>query len=139
MRLARRETKKARIEIIPMIDTIFFLLVFFMMATLSMSHDSGLPVNLPKAATGQQPPSESAAVTIGADGKVTIDKQETAREQIGDVLKSRLLNNPELLVLINADERVEHGLVIDIMDQARQAGVVKMAIAVKPKESHSEK
>ena len=64
MRLARRTIKKARIEIIPMIDTIFFLLVFFMISTLSMARYSGLPVNLPKAATGQQPASESAAVTI---------------------------------------------------------------------------
>jgi len=139
MRLPRRTIKKARIEIIPMIDTIFFLLVFFMISTLSMSRYSGLPVNLPKAATGQQPPSESTAVTIGPDGKITIDKQEAPRDQIGAMLTARLTKNPELLVLINADERVEHGLVVEVMDQARQAGVAKMAIAVKPKESRSEK
>jgi len=51
------------------------------------------------------------------------------------VLQRRLEKNPELLVLINADERVEHGIVIDVMDAARQAGVTKMAIAVKSKES----
>jgi biopolymer transport protein ExbD len=134
MRLRRRDTKKARIEIIPMIDTIFFLLVFFMISTLSMSRYSGLPVNLPKAASGQLPPSESAAVTIASDGKVAVDKQEVPRERIGDTLKARLAPNPELLVIINADERVEHGLVVDVMDQARQAGVSKMAIAVKPRE-----
>jgi len=134
MRLPRRMIKKARIEIIPMIDTIFFLLVFFMISTLSMSHYSGLPVNLPKAATGQQPPSESAAVTVGADGKITIDKEAVARDQIRETLRQRLAKNPELLVLINADERVEHGVVVEIMDAARQAGVAKMAIAVKPKD-----
>jgi biopolymer transport protein ExbD len=135
MRLRRREIKKARIEIIPMIDTSFFLLVFFMISTLSMARYSGLPVNLPKAATGQQPPSESAALTISPDGKIYIDKQEVARAQITDVLKTRLTKNPDLLVLINADEKVEHGLVVEIMDGARQAGVAKMAIAVRPKES----
>ena len=135
MRLHRRQIKKARIEIIPMIDTIFFLLVFFMISTLSMAHYSGLPVNLPKAATGQQPPSESAALTVGADGKITIDKQEVARDRIHATLQKRLEKNPELLVLINADERVEHGLVVEVMDQARQAGVAKMAIAVKPKDN----
>jgi biopolymer transport protein ExbD len=134
MRLPRRMIKKARIEIIPMIDTIFFLLVFFMISTLSMSRYSGFPVNLPKAATGQQPPSVSAAVTIGPDGRLTVDKQAVSRDQIGTVLKGRLTNNPELLVLINADERVEHGLVVEIMDAARQAGVARMAIAVKPKD-----
>jgi biopolymer transport protein ExbD len=135
MRLQRRTIKKARIEIIPMIDTIFFLLVFFMISTLSMARYSGLPVNLPKAATGQQAPSESAAVTIGPDGKIAIDKQEVSRDHVGGILKKRLVSNPELLVLINADERVEHGLVVEIMDAARQAGVAKMAIAVKPKDA----
>jgi len=122
-----------------MIDTIFFLLVFFMISTLSMSHYSGLPVNLPKAASGQQPPSESAAVTITAAGSVTIDKQPVARDGISDALKARLAKNPQLLVLINADEHIEHGFVVDVLDQARQAGVTKMAIAVKPKEGRSEK
>ena len=135
MRLRRREIKKARIEIIPMIDTVFFLLVFFMISTLSMSRYSGIPVNLPKAATGQQPPSASTAVTISPDGKISIDKQDVARDQIRKVLQERLNKNAELLVLINADERVEHGIVIEIMDAARQAGVAKMAIAVKPKEA----
>jgi len=135
MRLARRTIKKARIEIIPMIDTIFFLLVFFMISTLSMSRYSGPPVNLPKAASGQQPASESAAVTITQDGKVFIEKQEVLRENIRSLLQQRLSANPELLILINADERVEHGRVVEVMDEARQAGVVKMAIAVKPKDS----
>jgi biopolymer transport protein ExbD len=135
MRLARRTIKKARIEIIPMIDTIFFLLVFFMISTLSMARYSGVPVNLPKAATGQQPATESAAVTMTPDGKIFIDKQEVPRENIRALLQERLVANPELLVLINADERVEHGRVVDLMDDARQAGVTKMAIAVKPKDS----
>ena len=56
MRLQRRSIKKARIEIIPMIDTIFFLLVFFMISTLSMTQFRGMAVNLPKAAAGQQAP-----------------------------------------------------------------------------------
>jgi biopolymer transport protein ExbD len=135
MRLSRRTAKKARIEIIPMIDTIFFLLVFFMISTLSMARYGGVPVNLPKAATGQQPASESAAVTMTPDGKIFIDKQEVPRENIRALLQERLVANPELLVLINADERVEHGRVVDLMDDARQAGVTKMAIAVKPKDS----
>jgi biopolymer transport protein ExbD len=131
--------KKARIEIIPMIDTIFFLLVFFMTSTLSMAHYSGLAVNLPKAATGQQPANESAAVTITRDGKVFIDKQEVSRENVRSTLQQRLAEKPDLLVLINSDEHVEHGVVVDIMDAARQAGVAKMAIAIEPKEGRSEK
>jgi biopolymer transport protein ExbD len=134
MRLPRKSFKKARIEIIPMIDTIFFLLVFFMISTLSMAHYRGLPVNLPKAASGQQPPSESASITITREAKISIDKREVARENIRTVLQQRLAANPELLVLVNADEQVEHGVVVQVMDDARQAGVTKLAIAVKPKE-----
>ena len=135
MRLPRKNIKKARIEIIPMIDTIFFLLVFFMISTLSMTRYTGLPVNLPKAASGQQQPSESAAISIAADGKVFLDKQEVSRENIRAILQQRISAKPDLLVLINGDEHVEHGLVVEIMDAARQAGVAKMAIAVKPKDS----
>jgi biopolymer transport protein ExbD len=135
MRLGRRTIKRARIEIIPMIDTIFFLLVFFMISTLSMTRYSGVPVNLPKAATGQQAAQESAAVSITPEGKIFIDKQEVPRESVRTILQQRLSANPELLVLINADERVEHGRVVEIMDDARQVGVTKMAIAVKPRDS----
>lgn len=75
MRIQRRSIKKARIEIIPMIDTIFFLLVFFMISTLSMTQFKGMPVNLPKAASGQQAPAESAAITINKEHQIFLDKQ----------------------------------------------------------------
>ena len=100
-----------------------------------MARYGGLPVNLPKAATGQQTLSESAAVTITPDGKIAIDKRDVPRAQVGEILKARLLKTPDLLVLINADEKVEHGVVVEVMDAARQAGVAKMAIAIKPKDS----
>jgi biopolymer transport protein ExbD len=134
MRIQRRSIKKARIEIIPMIDTIFFLLVFFMISTLSMSQYLGMPVNLPKAASGQQAPAESAAITIDKANQVFLDKRAVDKTDLPDLLREQLANNPELLVLINADDGVEHGHVVEIMDIARSANVARMAIAVKPKE-----
>ncbi len=65
---------------------------------------------------------------------IAIDKQEIERDQITDLVRRRLKANPELAVLINPDEHVEHGLVVDMMDQAREGGTIKMAIAVKPKD-----
>jgi biopolymer transport protein ExbD len=135
MRIQRRNPKKARIEIIPMIDTIFFLLVFFMISTLSMSQYRGVPVNLPKAASGQQAPAESAAITIDNQGRVFIDKQPVEKEMLGDLLRQQLADNADLLVIINADDGVEHGRVVEVMDIARGANVARMAIAVKPKET----
>ena len=134
MRIQRRSMKKARIEIIPMIDTIFFLLVFFMISTLSMSQYKGMPVNLPKAASGRQAPAESAAITIDKDNRLFLDKQPVDKSSLGDLLREQLVKNPELLVVINADDGVAHGRVIEVMDIARSADVVRMAIAVKPKQ-----
>ena len=134
MRLQRRSLKKARIEIIPMIDTIFFLLVFFMISTLSMTQFKGMPVNLPKAASGQQAPAESMAITIDKDGHLFLNQQVVEKAALGDALKQQLAKNAEMLVVINADDGVAHGQVVEVMDIARAANVAKMAIAVKPKE-----
>ena len=134
MRIQRRSLKKARIEIIPMIDTIFFLLVFFMISTLSMSQFKGMPVNLPKAASGQQAPAESAAITIDKDSRLFLNQQAIDKAALGEALRQQLVKNPEMLVVINADDGVQHGQVVEVMDIARSANVAKMAIAVKPKE-----
>ena len=134
MRIQRRSIKKARIEIIPMIDTIFFLLVFFMISTLSMSQFKGMPVNLPKAASGQQAPAESAAITIDKDGRLFLNQQAIDKAALGAALRQQLTKNAEMLFVINADDGVQHGQVVEVMDIARSANVAKMAIAVKPKE-----
>jgi biopolymer transport protein ExbD len=134
MRIQRRTIKKARIEIIPMIDTIFFLLVFFMISSLSMAQYKGMPVNLPKAAFGQPAPAESAAITINKDHQFFLDKLAVDQATLGERLRAQIAKNPELLVVINADDGVEHGHVVEVMDIARGANVAKMAIAVKPKE-----
>jgi biopolymer transport protein ExbD len=134
MRIQRRSLKKARIEIIPMIDTIFFLLVFFMISTLSMTQFKGMPVNLPKAAAGQQAPAESAAITIDKDGRLFLNQQAVDKTALSEALKQQLVKNADMLVVINADDGVAHGQVVEIMDIARAVNVAKMAIAVKPKE-----
>jgi biopolymer transport protein ExbD len=134
MRIQRRSLKKARIEIIPMIDTIFFLLVFFMISTLSMTQFKGMPLNLPKAASGQQAPAESAAITIDKEGRLFLNDQAVDKTTLSEALKRQLAKNADMLVVINADDGVAHGQVVEVMDIARAANVSKMAIAVKPKE-----
>lgn len=134
MRIPRESPKKARIEIIPMIDTIFFLLVFFMISTLSMAQYRGMPVNLPKAASGRQAPAESAAITIDKEGRLFLDKEPVDKARLADRLRRQLAQNTDLLVVINADDGVEHGRVVEVMDIARGADVARMAIAVKPKD-----
>ena len=88
MRLQRkRNLKKARIEIIPMIDTIFFLLVFFMISTLSMSRFTGVQVNLPKAASGSQPPTETAVISLTKEDQLFFNKNAISAESLQPIVE----------------------------------------------------
>ena len=132
MRIARKESEKARIEIIPMIDVIFFLLVFFMVSTLSMTINRGLPVNLPTAATSQKDVRDNVSLTVMQDGKIFLNKEPVTLHEMGPRLKAALAADPQLSVVINADGQVLHITVVDILDELRHAGVSGLAIAVKP-------
>jgi biopolymer transport protein ExbD len=133
MRLPKSTKKKPRIEIIPMIDTMFFLLVFFMVATLSMTIQKGIAVNLPHAASAKDEITQVVALTLTKDGKLYVDKEEVA--SVADVsvrLSSATAQGKEVSVVIYADRAVEHGRVIDLMDGVRTAGVARIAVAVRP-------
>ena len=131
MRIARKESEKARIEIIPMIDVIFFLLVFFMISTLSMTVNRGLPVNLPTAASSQKDVRDNVSLTVMQDGKMFLNKEPVTLQDMGSRVKAALDGDPRLAVVINADGQVLHSTVVDILDELRQAGVSGLAIAVK--------
>lgn len=132
MRVPRRVPEKARIEIIPMIDVIFFLLVFFMISTLSMTINRGLPVHLPTAATSQKEMREHVNLTVMPDGKMFLNKQPVTLQDMGQRVKAALASDPQTTVVVNADGKVLHSTVVDILDELRLAGVSGLAIAVKP-------
>jgi biopolymer transport protein ExbD len=132
MRVPRQEQPKARIEIIPMIDVIFFLLVFFMVSTLSMTINRGLPVNLPTAATSQRDLRENLDLTLSQGGEIFLNKEPVTLQDLGPRVKSALASEPELMVIINADGDVRHHAVVEVMDELRLAGVARLAIAVRP-------
>ena len=134
MKFRRRPPRKARIEIIPMIDTVFFLLVFFMMASLSMTVHGGIPVNLPKAAKAEAARAP-LTISIGRDGVVYLDREPVDTSQLAARLQARAQREPEVAVVIEADTDVAHGRVVDVMDAARVAGIGKLAIAVTPREA----
>jgi biopolymer transport protein ExbD len=135
VKIARREGRKARIEIIPMIDTVFFLLVFFMMASLAMTVYRGMPVNLPTAASGQATRDDKAAITLDREGRMYLNREPTTRDSLGGQLRTLLSANPNLMVMINADGEVLHRRVVDVVDVARTAGISRLAIAVVPTEA----
>jgi biopolymer transport protein ExbD len=132
MRVPRQQMEKARIEIIPMIDIIFFLLVFFMVSTVSMTINRGLPVNLPKAASSQKDLRESFNVTVMQDGTLFLNKEPTTLKQLGQRVRTSVDTDSELVVIINADDQALHGAIVSVMDEVRLAGVSRLAIAVRP-------
>lgn len=133
MRLARQPMKKARIEIIPMIDTMFFLLVFFMLASLSMIQQHGLPVNLPHAASGQDEIKQVVTLTLTQDGKLFYEKEAIgSAAEIAPRLSQLKGTGKKPSVVINADKGVEHGRVVEVLDATRKSGVISVAVAVSP-------
>ncbi len=134
MKLAPRPIKKARIEIIPMIDTVFFLLVFFMMASLSMTVYKGMTLSLPKASSGENR-RDRVNISVTRDGVIYLDRERVEPAQLTERLRALREQEPEVVVVISADGEVTHKHVVEAMDAARTAGVVKMAIAVRPAES----
>lgn len=133
MKIAQPPIKKARIEIIPMIDTMFFLLVFFMIATLTMTNLHSMPVNLPHAAAAQDKPQQLVTLTLTKDGKLFYDQQEIASSADAALrLVQQRKSETPTSVIINADRSVEHGRVVELMDVIRQSGISKIAVAVNP-------
>jgi len=133
MKLKRRMTRKARIEIIPMIDTMFFLLVFFMVATLSMTVQQGLSVNLPHAVTARDELRQLITLTLTKEGKLFFNKEPVSSpEEVASRLTRWKETGTESSVIINADRSVEHGNVVALMDAIRRTGVTRMAIAANP-------
>jgi biopolymer transport protein ExbD len=124
----RRPIEEAEVIVIPMIDVMMFLLFFFMVSSLAMAVQSGLPVNLPKASTSGQQSTQNVTITIMRDNRVFLNTALTTVDQLEAGLQ-RLHVGENNVVILNADEHVEHGLVVAAMNEARRAGVVRFAIA----------
>src|SRR5579883_2377693 len=121
VKLPRAELKKARIEIIPMIDTIFFLLVFFMMSSLQMQTMSAPRVNLPKSDSANQKTTNKIVVTVDRGGQYYVDKVPVDFHEILPKLKDEISRNEDLVVVINADRDQRVGQIQGLIDLAKQA------------------
>lgn len=121
------EGDEARIEVVPLIDIMFFLLAAFMLVSLSMTHLQRVPINLPVASTGvpdsKTPPFQ---ITIDATGVTTWDEKIVTLSEITTRLKAAA-NPAESRVLISADEESRHKQVLGVLNAVRDAGVDKVS------------
>ncbi|MBD0386394.1 MAG: biopolymer transporter ExbD [Nostoc sp. C3-bin3] len=130
MRLQDEPELPLQINILPMIDVIFAILTFFIMSTLFLTRSEGLPVNLPKATTAkQQQVPTKVTITVDEKDQVSLNRKPIAVDDLPEQLRALVGSNPEVLVIINADEKVNYGRVVAVMDRVRQVEGAKLAIA----------
>ena len=129
-----RPHKRARIEIIPLIDIMFFLLATFVMVSLSMVKNRGIAVVLPAASTGAaQEHQDHVTVSIAETGQLYLDKRELTQEQLTAELRTMHGANAELRVFIHGDENARLGLAITLLDEVRRLGITHVAFETRPK------
>jgi biopolymer transport protein ExbD len=131
MRLQDDPDIPAQINIVPMIDVIFAILTFFIMSTLFLNRSEGLPVNLPQAATGKTERPAQVTVTINSAGEMFLNKEAISLEQLEAKVRQKIEPQQQLLVVLNADEAVNHGKVVAVMDKIRQVEGAKLGIATR--------
>ncbi|HYW03711.1 MAG TPA: biopolymer transporter ExbD [Gammaproteobacteria bacterium] len=131
MKLRRsREYRRGRIEIIPMIDVMFFLLATFMLASLSMQHLNSLAVNLPKGKAAPMTRNQPVTLTVTKEGKIYLDHTSVTLDTLVQTLKPMLKRHGNSVV-VSADRDSRDGVVVRAMLEARKAGADQLLIAVK--------
>ncbi len=125
-----REYKRGRIEIIPMIDVMFFLLATFMLASLSMQNLHSLPVDLPQGHAAPIQAKTPVTLTITQDSRIFLDKTQVTLADLATTLKT-MLPNSDSSVIVAADSNAPNGITVQAMLKAREAGAQHFLIAVK--------
>jgi biopolymer transport protein ExbD len=134
MKISRRNTAKARIEMIPLIDVVFLLLVTFIFFTMSMTIHRSLPVQLPASSTAKVEKKNFADITIRKDGKIFLDKKEVSLSGLLRQLNTLHRNSPKAKVLISGDKMVSYEMIIAVMDTVRKSGITGVSLETKWKE-----
>ena len=128
----RRITENPRLMIIPMIDVIFFLLVFFMMSTMFMVEQKVLPVVLPSASAAELDTQRTTPVTVMADGTLWIGEEAVPLTLLETRVRSEMMKDKEARFVLRADRSVAYGKVVDVMNSLRKLGVQHLTVAVEP-------
>ncbi|MBA4148707.1 MAG: biopolymer transporter ExbD [Verrucomicrobia bacterium] len=123
--------KKARIEIIPLIDIMFFLLASFMMVSVTMVRMQSIKMDLPTATQAQRD-FKPDIINIAVDkiGDIYIEKERRSFTELQQYLSDRMAANTNLPVYISGDKEASHGAVINVLDLVRRSGVQKVSFAI---------
>jgi biopolymer transport protein ExbD len=126
------ENAEARIEIVPLIDIMFFLLASFMLVSLSMVNLKSVKVNLPTATTAAPDTKKDIVdISVNAAGSIFLDKSPVRDAELEKSLAALRTANPNLRVFISGDREARHGDIIRVLDLVRHAGIDKVAFEIK--------
>lgn len=127
--------KRARIEMLPLIDIVFLLLVFFIYAMLSMAVHRGLVIRLPVSSSARIEKRLTLSVTVKADGSVYVDKRRVPIEMLSAVLAGRSAKGPPAGVLLFADRGLSYQTLFEVLDRIRQAGIQQISLQAEARET----
>ena len=120
------------LNIVPMIDVIFAILTFFIISSLYLTRSESLPVNLPKADSSEVQQQTQITVSVKDSGAIALNRESIALENLQSRVRDLMGSTQESVIVINADEAVNHGRVIAVMDELRAIEGATLGIATQP-------
>ncbi|MEO9945491.1 MAG: biopolymer transporter ExbD [Paraglaciecola sp.] len=127
-RKIRVEDEDAEIDMTPMLDIVFIMLIFFIVTTVFVK-EAGIDVNKPNGTQSIMPKNANIFIAVTADEKVWIDKREVDIDSVRANLERLMAEQPSDVIIIQADKEAEHGVVVEVMDQIKSAGIDRISIA----------
>ena len=131
MNVDRQTGRSVRIEMLPLIDIVFLLLVFFIYAMLSMAVHRGLPVVLPTSTTAKQEKQSLLSVTVRSDGAIYVDEEQVPLDSLREVLKRKAQSEKKPGLLLFADKDLPYQDLFNVLDEVRMAGLNRISLQAK--------
>jgi biopolymer transport protein ExbD len=131
MKLISEKKKKVLLNITPLVDVTLILIIFFVI-TSTFIEQPGIKLELPKAQTSDLQRVEKAVIIVSKDSKIYFRNKEISLKELPSILKDSMRESIDKSLIISADKVVHHGLIISIMDIARQNGVKKLVVSTEP-------
>jgi len=128
MKIKRSDHKRARIEMLPLIDVVFLLLVFFVYAMLSMVVHRGISVNLPRAKSALVDKKDYVSLTITDRGDIYVDDEKTSLNEMKVILFHLRKETPDLRVFISGDRNAFYERVVEVLDVVRETGLTRVSL-----------
>jgi biopolymer transport protein ExbD len=128
MKIPRSQPRKTRIEMVPLVDMFFLVLVFFIYAMLSMAVHRALPVHLPTSSTAEVQGKTILSVTVKTDGSLYLDRVPVTLDRLQETLRLKRVHDPKTAVQLFADRRVSYQRLFQVLDRIQAAGVSRVAL-----------